>query len=260
MNVMDKAPFAAAKKQPFMADREFLPADLEILETPPSPVRMALILIICGFVVVALAWSYFGRIDIIAVAQGKIQPTGRVKVIEPLEPGKVAVIHVQNGQHVKAGEVLIEMDAGDARAEEADAQSAYDAYHAEALRREAAFHAARARRLEPAPAIAWGSDTPEAIRTREDQVLASDLAQLSDVVADFDAQIRQKQIERDRTRRHDGRPRQADRCLAGARDHALDFGQVRFGLQIGADRRAGDTSLPHDPIGDAEGPARRRRR
>ncbi len=105
----------ARKTSSFLADREFLPADLEILDTPPSPVRMALILLICALVVVALAWSYFGRIDIIAVAQGKIQPTGRVKSIQPLETGKVAAIHVQNGQRVKAGDVLIEMDPGDAQ-------------------------------------------------------------------------------------------------------------------------------------------------
>ncbi len=97
---------------PVVADREFLPADLEILETPPSPVRLALILIICGFVVVALAWSWFGRIDIVAVAQGKFQPTGHVKVIEPLETGRVAAIEVENGQHVKAGEVLLEIRPG----------------------------------------------------------------------------------------------------------------------------------------------------
>ena len=71
------------------SDREFLAPALEILETPPSPVRIAFLWIICAFVAVALAWAYFGRIDIIASAQGKFQPTGRVKVVEPLETGRV---------------------------------------------------------------------------------------------------------------------------------------------------------------------------
>ena len=123
---------------PFVADREFLPADLEILETPPSPVRLALILLICGFVVAALTWSWFGHIDIIAVAQGKVQPTGHVKVIEPLETAKVAAIKVENGQHVTAGQVLVELDQGDAMAEEADARLAHDGFRAEVLRRRAA--------------------------------------------------------------------------------------------------------------------------
>ena len=70
-------------------DEEFLPAALEILETPPSPVRIALIVSICAFVVLGLAWSYFGHFDIVATAQGKLQPTGRVNVVQPLETGKV---------------------------------------------------------------------------------------------------------------------------------------------------------------------------
>ena len=80
------------------ADLEFLPADLEILETPPSPIRMAFIVAICALFAFALGWSYLSHVDIIAIAQGKIQPTGRVKVIEPLEPGRVAAINVENGQ------------------------------------------------------------------------------------------------------------------------------------------------------------------
>jgi hemolysin D len=185
------------KNQPSRADREFLPADLEILETPPSPVRMALILIICSFVVAALVWSWFGRIDIVAVAQGKIQPAGRVKVIEPLETAKIAAIHVENGGHVKAGDILVEMEAGDATAEEANARASYDAFHAEALRRAAAIASVSNRRLD-ARTIAWDAETPPPVRAREEQVLAGDLSQLADVVASMDAQVHQKQIERDR--------------------------------------------------------------
>ena len=189
-----------ARRGPDLSDREFLPADLEILETPPSPVRLALILIICAFVVVALAWAFIGRIDIIAVAQGKIQPAGRVKVIQPLETGKVAAIHVENGQHVKAGDVLIEMEHGDAQAEEADAQAGYDAYRAEAARRRTALGAAEKRKLAPPPAIVWDVEAPlpQTVRQRETQVLAGDLSQLADAAASIDAQYQQKKIERDR--------------------------------------------------------------
>jgi len=47
-----------------LSDREFLAPALEILETPPSPVHVAFLWIICAFVVPALAWAYFGRVDI----------------------------------------------------------------------------------------------------------------------------------------------------------------------------------------------------
>jgi hemolysin D len=184
-------------KLPVVADRRFLPADLEILETPPSPVRLVLILVICALVVGAIAWAYYGRIDIVAVANGKIEPTGRVKVIQPLEPGKVAAVLVANGQHVTAGETLIEMDAGDAKAEQAAAEDAYDSLLAESARRRAAIAAAERRALTK-PVIEWGDDVPARLHPREEQVLAGDLAQLADGVADYDAQIRQKKVERDR--------------------------------------------------------------
>jgi hemolysin D len=88
----------------------FLPAALEIVETPPSPIGRsigaAIILLFC----VALVWAWSGTIDIVASATGKIMPGGRVKVIQPFETGVVRSIRVQDGQKVKAGDVLIELD------------------------------------------------------------------------------------------------------------------------------------------------------
>ena len=71
-------------------DREFLPAALEILETPPPPLPIALMATISAFALAALVWSYFGRLDVHATAPGKIETAGYAKVIEPLDPGKVA--------------------------------------------------------------------------------------------------------------------------------------------------------------------------
>src|SRR5580658_3662501 len=91
-------------------DRESLPAALEILVTPPSPVAKLLLLAICTLFGAALAWSYFGWMDIYAVAPGKIQPDGGSKVVQPLEAGKVVAIHVENGSRINAGDVLVELD------------------------------------------------------------------------------------------------------------------------------------------------------
>ena len=188
----------APRKLPVVADRRFLPADLEILETPASPVRLALILVICSLVVSAIAWAYLGRVDIVAVAHGKIgADRSTTKVIQPLAPGKVAAILVTNGQHVTSGQPLIEMDDGDAKAEQAEAQDAYDSFVAESSRRRAAIAAARTRNLTPPP-TAWEEETPLPLRPREAQVLAGDLDQLANTVADYDAQIAQKKVERDR--------------------------------------------------------------
>jgi hemolysin D len=62
------------------------------------------------FFVLAIAWAVFGHVDIIATASGKIVPTGRTKTIQPLETGIVSAIYVQDGDHVTAGQVLIELD------------------------------------------------------------------------------------------------------------------------------------------------------
>lgn len=89
---------------------EFLPAALEIMDTPPSPLRRWLALTIVAFVLAALAWSWFGRVDVVAVAPGKIIPSGRTKVIQPTEIGVVRAIRVRDGQHVRRGELLIDLD------------------------------------------------------------------------------------------------------------------------------------------------------
>lgn len=93
------------------AELEFLPAALEVLETPASPAGRAVALLIVAFFAGAIAWACLGRVDIIAVAPGKIVPTGRTKAVQPLELGIVAAIKVDDGDHVKLGDILVELDA-----------------------------------------------------------------------------------------------------------------------------------------------------
>src|SRR5262245_46902627 len=88
----------------------FLPAALEIVETPPSPVGRTIAFSITALFCLALAWAFFGQVDIVASATGKIIPTGHTKVIQPFETGVVRAIHVHDGQAVREGEALIELD------------------------------------------------------------------------------------------------------------------------------------------------------
>jgi membrane fusion protein, hemolysin D len=88
----------------------FLPAALEIVETPPSPIGRAIASTIILLFCAALVWAWWGTIDIVASASGKIVPSGRTKVIQPFETGVVRSIRVEDGQAVKAGDVLIELD------------------------------------------------------------------------------------------------------------------------------------------------------
>ena len=124
-------------------DREFLPAAREILETPPSVLPVVLTLVICGFVVAALVWAFFGYLDVDATTPGKIETHDQVKVIEPLDPGRVTALHVRNGDHVHIGDKLIELDPTAVAADEDAAANTYWAALAEATRRQTAIGVAR---------------------------------------------------------------------------------------------------------------------
>lgn len=100
---------AARQAQP-RSNHEFLPAALEIMEKPPSPGLRWLMLSLCGLFIVAIIWSIVGRVDVVATASGKVVPSGNVKQIQPIEIGYVRAIHVKNGQHVEAGQLLVELD------------------------------------------------------------------------------------------------------------------------------------------------------
>src|SRR6516225_2417090 len=89
---------------------EFLPAALEIVETPASPAGRSIAWTIMAVFLAAIVWSCFGELDIVATATGKIIPTGKTKQIQPFETGVVRAIHVADGQRVRAGEVLIDLD------------------------------------------------------------------------------------------------------------------------------------------------------
>ena len=196
------------------ADREFLPAALEILETPPAPRSVAFMLTICAFAALAVLWSFLGQLDIHAVAWGKIEAAGRSKVIQPLETGKVLAVHVENGQTVRTGQVLATLDPAEVKADETALTENLSASRAEIARRRAAIVEARqfqAISLRPAevgarwtasvataPDIVFEPETAPTIRTRERAVLTAELTQLADTLGNIDKQMSQKEAMRQR--------------------------------------------------------------
>lgn len=98
-------------------ERAFLPALLEIIETPPSPTLRWTALALCGFIVSAITWAAIAEIDMVASAEGKIVPLGQVKVVQPLETAIVRGIHVAEGDNVSAGQLLVELDPTEALAD-----------------------------------------------------------------------------------------------------------------------------------------------
>lgn len=179
------------------ADREFLPAALEIIDTPPSPIGLALMTAIAVLVVVALTWSWIGRVDVVAMAPGHIEPTGRVKVVQPADTGSVVAIDVANGSHVAAGAPLFRLDSREARADVANFAIALASLRAEAVRRRAAVTAGGDATFA-IPQLVWPSDVTPALRDRETRVLTSEIGRLAVECRGFDAQKIQKQAEIDR--------------------------------------------------------------
>jgi hemolysin D len=98
-------------------EAQFLPAALSIQESPVSPAPRVAMWMVIGFVALAVLWSSFGQIDVVATAQGKLVPSGRSKTIQPFETATVKAIHVTDGQQVAAGYLLVELDATAVRAD-----------------------------------------------------------------------------------------------------------------------------------------------
>ena len=115
-------------------ERAFLPAALALQETPvhPAPRRAAYALM--ALFAIALAWACLGQIDIVAVAPGRLIVSERTKVIQPLERSVVQRILVQDGDHVQAGQPLVELDPTSAQADKASLTETRKAAQSEWLR------------------------------------------------------------------------------------------------------------------------------
>jgi hemolysin D len=92
-------------------EAQFLPAALSLQESPVSPAPRVVMWLLITFMLLALLWAIFGRMDVVATAQGKIVPNDRTKTIQSFDTASVKAIHVTDGQRVKAGDLLIELDA-----------------------------------------------------------------------------------------------------------------------------------------------------
>ena len=153
----------------------------------PAP-RIALWLIM-AFALITLLWAIFGRIDVVATAVGKIIPSDRTKVIQPMETAVVKAIQVRDGQEVALGQVLIELDATSAAAD------------SERLRNEALTARFAALRAE-ALLAALASGTPPRLKPLDDADAARLLVEQSQATGQYqEYQARQQQLQAEIARR-----------------------------------------------------------
>lgn len=89
---------------------DFLPALVRIQQTPPSPLGRQILWATMIFLGAVLLWAAVGRLDIVAVAEGKLVPDTYLKIVQPIDSGVVREILVREGQAVREGQVLMRMD------------------------------------------------------------------------------------------------------------------------------------------------------
>ncbi len=171
----------------------FLPATLEVVETPPSPIGRAIGATIIAVFCVAVIWAALGEVDLVATAPGKIIPSGRTKTVQPFEAGVVRAIRVRDGASVKAGDVMIELDP---------TISAADVEHARSDLVGAELDVARLRAALAGPTDSVADFTPpagagEGLVETHRRFLATQTAEHKARIAEIDGQLAQKVAERD---------------------------------------------------------------
>ncbi|WP_341922203.1 HlyD family type I secretion periplasmic adaptor subunit [Polaromonas sp. YR568] len=164
----------------------FLPAALSLQETPvhPAPRRLAWTIIV--LFLLALVWSIFGQVDIVAVAPGRIIVSDRTKVIQPLEASVVKSVLVKDGDRVRAGQVLVELDPTMASADKASVQEQLNAAISEEQRTAALL---KTLATGQAPGLPKGADAG----TRS--LLQSEWQDIRAKLAKLDAETARRQAE-----------------------------------------------------------------
>ncbi len=171
------------------AEMAFLPAALEVSERPASTTARVIALTLCAFFAGSVAWASLGELDIVAVAAGKLIPSEQVKVIQPLETSIVRAIRIAEGQKVKKGDVLIELEVTGGVNDVDRLLADFDTARADAARLSAL--------LEPQPekAFAPPGDLPSHLvdlaRTQMNAQLAEHRARL----AALDSELAKKRAE-----------------------------------------------------------------
>ena len=180
-------------------EREFRAAAIEILETPASPSGRAFAALLIAFTLIAVVWSVFGRIDIHATLTGKIIPTDRVQVIEPLITGTVKALHVKPGQQVEAGALLVELDPTEQTAERTKLEQDLRASGLVSARLRRGLEAVIKGEPAEEAVLTVPAGTPNAMLALQQRVLFRSLAAYEAELRSIDAEVEQRRSERKRT-------------------------------------------------------------
>ncbi|WP_459881118.1 HlyD family type I secretion periplasmic adaptor subunit [Campylobacter concisus] len=89
---------------------EFKPLLIEIEDKPLNPLGRIILYLVLAIMIFATAWLILAKVDVVVSAQGKVIPSGEIKILKPLESGVVSKIFVKESDKVKKGDILIQID------------------------------------------------------------------------------------------------------------------------------------------------------
>ena len=136
-----------------------------------------------------VVWAALARIDIVATAQGRLVPAGHSKQVQPFESGIIRAIHIQNGDSVAAGDLLIELDPTEIGAERDRIASSLSIARLEAAR-------LRATLTGESELDSSELDLPNELIRLQNRLLKSDLSEHRSLIASIDSEITERRAER----------------------------------------------------------------
>lgn len=135
-------------------EADFSPPLLRIQEKPPPPLAGWMLRVLVALAIGTALWTFLGRLDIVAVADGKLVPLSYLKIVQPAEQGIVREILVKEGEAVREGQVLIRMDSVVAAADAQALRTEYDNKRLALLRIDAQLNGSKpVQRTDDPPAL-----------------------------------------------------------------------------------------------------------
>lgn len=181
----------------------FLPAALSLQDSPVHPAPRRLAYVLMGLFLIALTWAIVGKVDIVAVAPGRIVVSERTKLIQPLERSIVKAVLVKDGDRVKAGQPLVELDPTTAAADKMTVEEQLRASQSDVLRSRTLLQALQGSSPKPVPAAelearlakelpaAWGATDKGAAQAQ----LAAEWNDITAKLGKLGSEIQRRQAE-----------------------------------------------------------------
>lgn len=164
-------------------EADFLPAALEVAERPVSPTARVVTWVLVIGLALTIAWTVFGRVDVVASAPGTLIPTGNIKLVQSPGAGVVRAIYVRNGDSVRKGQALLDLDPTIVGADLAAAEKALATAELDIARNRAIADALSGKGLR---FVAPPGTTPEIAETQR-RLIAAQLAEIEAMSASLAA-------------------------------------------------------------------------